>query len=170
MLQTNRSTVAILMLFVATATGCRESQNNSVLRNFPSEVSDLFYRADSVELISLIPDDQSHSDLKKFHGYPILGSIALTDKKYLGNMANELDRAVDTNDSFGVRCFWPRHGLRAVVKNKTIEILICFQCHRLHVWVDGEHAIVIEMDSTPKPLFNKPLLDAGIQVDAPAAG
>ena len=166
MFQTNQITTTIVMVFIAVVVGCRDSQDNSTLHNFPSAVSELFYEADSVELLSLIPDDQSPSEMKKFHGYPILGSVTLTDKQHLGKMAQELDRAVETNDSFGVRCFWPRHGLRGTVDGKSVELLICFQCHKLNVYVKGEYTQTIEMDSRVKPIFDAPLVDAGIEIDA----
>ncbi len=102
-----------------------------------------------------------------FYGYEILGSVRLTDHGLLKRMARELDAAVDTNDMMTVRCFWPRHGLRTTVDGKKLELIICFECRMLALYVDGEFKSKTELDSTPKSTFDKPLIDAGIAINAP---
>src|SRR5262245_42014235 len=57
---------------------------------------------------------------ESFHGYPVLGKIEITDPAQRRALLAALHDAIARNDGRMAFCFWPRHGIRAVEKGKTI--------------------------------------------------
>jgi hypothetical protein len=47
-------------------------------------------------------------------------------------------------DNFGIAagCFNPRHGLRLKGGGKSVDLVICFECLQVEVFVNGESAKV----------------------------
>jgi len=57
--------------------------------------------------------------------------------------------------------------LRAVHEGDVIEILICFECAPLIIYVNGENVPGTKVSNFPKPLFDRPLESAGIPINQP---
>ena len=74
-----------------------------------------------------------------------------------------LEKGVATTDRTYASCFWPRHGIRARLKDKNVDLLICFECGYVYIFTDGKERC-IHTDRSPLPQFNQVLSDHGIPV------
>ena len=64
----------------------------------------------------------------EFRGYPVLGQVEVTDPDLRNQLIAALKDGYARRPARSAKCFWPRHGVRAVEKGKTVEYVICFQC------------------------------------------
>jgi hypothetical protein len=71
-----------------------------------------------------------------FHKYPVLGKVDVATPKDRTAILAAIKKGVARGDK-EYKCFWPRHGVRLTQAGKTIEYLICFECHQLDEFTDG---------------------------------
>ena len=69
-----------------------------------------------------------------------------------------------SDDSKGLvaGCFNPRHGIRATAGGKTVELVICYECLSMKVYVDGKAKRAVLTTSSPAIVFNQALKDAKV--------
>jgi hypothetical protein len=96
-----------------------------------------------------------------FHGYPVLGKIAVTDAATKQAILTALNEGIASKDAKEAKCFNPRHGLRTVNKGKTIEYVICFECGQVYV-TEGDTTKKHLTSTAPQAVFDKYLKEAGI--------
>ncbi len=148
------------------------------LNSLSKTSKDLLTRAQHIELLSLNP---SRVDVKKvgsewtyqkvdgpFHGYRVLGST-----KVANDTQQTLIKAIDsaiakTGFWYEAECFDPHHGIRAAADGKIIEMVICFQCHRIDVYIDGKIEEHVSTTSSPQKFLNHLLTAAKVPFDGPA--
>jgi hypothetical protein len=106
---------------------------------------------------------------EKFHGYPVLGKVEITDAAKRKEIAGALKDGLARSDGKRAKCFWPRHAIRAVTKGRTIDYVICFQCLQLEAH-DGDSKSVKPVTREPQSVFNKHLKEAGIPLAPGMAG
>src|SRR5262249_32971335 len=98
---------------------------------------------------------------EKFHDYPVLGKVEIKDAAKLQEIAAALQKGLARSDGTMAKCFWPRHGIRAVKNGRTVDYVICFECLQLEVY-EGSSRNVKPVTSEPEGVFNKHLEEAGI--------
>jgi hypothetical protein len=59
--------------------------------------------------------------------------------------------------------------MRLYDESTTIDLLICFQCNQVEIFVDGRNAPGFLIGSSPQPVFDKVLNDAGVPLPKPPA-
>ena len=98
-----------------------------------------------------------------FHGFVVLGKAALKkDAEGVGALKDSLYAAIEKSGK-AARCFIPHHGIRAVSGEKTLDLVICFTCSYMDIYVGGERLgerLVIAKD--PFPAFDKALETAQV--------
>jgi hypothetical protein len=106
------------------------------------------------------------SDQELLYEYPVLGRVSITDPelrhRVVAAVKQDLD---DRSDPDKVLCFFPRHVLHVVKRGRTINVLICFQCNRHQIYVDGRKITADEdppVGKNSRELLNQILADAGI--------
>lgn len=131
-------------------------------------VMDLLERGDSIVLYSLDPRDgatRQHEGLPPvkngFHGYEILGQVAITNQKQRQQLVDSLYRGILRPDAWVAACFLPRHGIRASRKDDTVELLICFECARIETYESGNRIGGAKTNESAASLFNETLRNAG---------
>lgn len=101
-----------------------------------------------------------------FQGFKVLGKTEVKDAvawKAVLAVAGKI------NPGSGPRCFWPRHGIRATAGGKTVDLLICFECTWVHVFLDmEEEAVELVIDPKQQPILDKVLTDAKVPLPTPA--
>lgn len=128
----------------------------------PAETRKMLDKAESIEFFSLNPSPiDSKAKDQGFRGYKPLGSVKLEKKAERERLLKALYKGIDDSDGSVAGCFIPRHGIKAVVDGKTVELVICFQCHSMTVYVDGKRSSVLT-DGGPAATFNKILTDAKV--------
>src|SRR5262249_26043836 len=91
------------------------------------ETRKLLDKAETIELISLDPSpDTAKKKGNKFHGYKELGRAKITNKADREALLKALYKGVDDSKGLVAGCFKPRHGIRAVVDGKKVELVICY--------------------------------------------
>lgn len=135
----------------------------AVDNDFPKEVREAFEKATEFDLYSLDPDRQGKKSDKDtlFHDWKVLGKTTLK-----GDDAKKVRAAIDKGrkDSDGsvAACFNPRHGVRIVQDKKTIDLVICYECHSATIYEGDKRIGSFLTARSPSPILNKVLTDAKI--------
>lgn len=98
---------------------------------------------------------------EKFHGYPVLGKIVFTDAEKCNAVVGTLNEGLAQSDGKIAACFWPRHGMRAEKKGRTIDYVICFECSQVRA-SEGSSMISKPFSREWQPVLDKYLREAGI--------
>lgn len=139
----------------------------------PAEALALLEKAAPYELLSLEPsssDDDEDKDKKveKFHGWRVLGKTAVKEADARKTVLTALLKGIAENDGSAAKCFNPRHGLRAMHDKKSVDLVICFECLQIEVYVDGKQVHpaggrgAILTSESPQPTLDKLLKDAKV--------
>ena len=99
----------------------------------------------------------------EFHSYPILGQVEIKDPAQRKQIIAALKDGIAHGGPMA-KCFWPRHGLRAIENGKTVEYVICFQCSRFEEFLAARKLRHEPIKADVQPTFDKPLQDAGIPI------
>ena len=113
----------------------RQPDAEQIAQVFPDDSDQVFNRGEKVTLYSLEPKE-SIDGSGKFHGYRILKETQID-----GSSRQSLLKRSLTNGmvgSHGAACFNPRHGLRIVDGEKTVDVVICFECGNFVTHYDGK--------------------------------
>ena len=120
-------------------------------------------QAEQIELYSL---DPAGGPLKKdaekngFHGWKVLGKTKLADAKTSKKVMAAIYKGIP--EGFGpAGCFHPRHGIRATLKDKTVDLVICFECMSMTVY-NGEKGEIVYTSASPQPVLDKVLTAAKV--------
>src|SRR5262249_21920882 len=116
-------------------------------------------KADSYELLSLDPGTEGVKD--GFHGWKVLGKTTVKDKKARALVLGALKKGVAERGR-PLKCFEPRHGLRATHGGTTVELVICFEGGRVFVHVGKAERRVWPSPPREPPLKKVPR-DAGVK-------
>jgi hypothetical protein len=141
----------------------------------PANVQTAFAKADEIELYSLDPRDRKPDPTKAFHGWKVLGKTTIKDKKHRESLVTALKEGIREQDEkrrqerakgllTETGCFMPRHGIRVAHAGKTFDLVICFECQPIKVFVGEKQEESVETTGSPQPTFDQLLRDAGIKL------
>ena len=69
----------------------------------------------------------------------------------------------------GAKCFDPRHGIRVTTGGKSVDLIICFECSWVYVYLDkDDEAAHLTIKRDQQPALNKILTDAKVPLPAQA--
>ena len=109
--------------------------------------------------------------LPMFHGHMIFGQTVISDAAAKAALlASFYDGLVIPPDprglkQIGIGCFNPRHGLRATMKGKTVDLLICFGCMQVETYINNHRlARHAHINAAPSEKFNEVLTAAGVPI------
>jgi hypothetical protein len=136
----------------------------------PESVEGLLAKADTFELYSLDParepEERGKAEPAKdtFHGWKVLGKTEVKGEAERKGLADAL--RLGAEDNFGVvaACFIPRHGLRLTGGGKTVDLVICFQCLSVQVFMNGERKGGFLTTGDPQKAFDAVLKAAGVKL------
>ncbi|HLW65757.1 MAG TPA: hypothetical protein VKS79_10595 [Gemmataceae bacterium] len=127
----------------------------------PDEVVNVLANAETFELLSLDPDSRVDTSKDAFHGYKVLGKTSVKEADARQKLVDSLAKGME-GEIRPAKCFNPRHGIRATHDGKTVELVICFECHQFKVFTGPGKVSGLLVDKSPEPAFDKILKDAGI--------
>jgi len=92
--------------------------------------------AESIVIYSLDPthlDDfrPGVTDRKHFHSFPILGRATWRSAD-LDTLRRTVIEGLIPSER--VLCFAPRHGIRIITPKATVDLVLCFECHKMRVY------------------------------------
>lgn len=108
--------------------------------------------------MELEPEEQKKPN---FHSYMVLGQTSVTDAQARTRLLTALYEGISLSDGSAAACFNPRHGIRAIMKERTVDLVICFECQSLEVY-DNQTRTTTTLTRTPQPVFNEFLTRAGV--------
>jgi hypothetical protein len=131
----------------------------------PDELT--LYSLDPSQVMKELGERVFPKDREVLYDCPVLGQVKITDPEKRRGIIAAIKR--DMHDGFPnqAKCFYPRHLLRIVKDGKSVDLVICFQCHNYEVYRDG----VIRSRPTPsigegsKLLLNQIFVDGGVPLE-----
>lgn len=146
----------VAALVVGTATAAERGNK------LPADAQAILDKAEQFELFSLDPD-RRHADAKdkdSFQGWKVLARTTVKDAEVRKKVLAALTKGMADSDGTVANCFNPRHGLRATHDGKTLDLVICFECKRIEVVVDGKKSGV-RTTASPQSVLGDVLMAAG---------
>jgi len=86
----------------------------------------------------------------------------VSDPKTRRDLLRRLDAGMADPDKGGATCFNPRHAIRATHDDRTVDLVICFECGWVYVYLNGEERKQEEVDRAVQPAFDEVLKAAGL--------
>jgi hypothetical protein len=153
----------IPIVFAIFVIGCGQPTSEMT----PQQVLATIGQTKVLELYSLEPYDPLCAEEKSpthFHGWKILGSTKVESAEVREMLVGALERSV-SEAAGGAGCFNPRHGLRVVHGGRVIDLVICFECNWIKIFVDDREQQMFLIGGFAQRSFDAVLTDA--QVDLP---
>lgn len=103
--------------------------------------------------------------VKRFTGgWMILGEVEITDQAKRDELMGALREAAQANDGMVAGCFIPRHGLRIVKGEETWDLVICFECLQMMVYLNDKKMDSVLITEIAQPTFDAALREAGVEL------
>ncbi len=127
-------------------------------------VTEALQQADVIHVLSLSPYPDA-TLTERFHEWPVLGTVAVTDPRTLGRVR----AALQVQHAIGVTtCFWPRHGVRINLRREPLDLVICYDCSQVQAHHGGRDLGVFQPTRDAEAILND-LLDQSSVKRAPPA-
>jgi hypothetical protein len=102
-----------------------------------------------------------------FHDYEVLGKTTVTGAAKAALLTRLYNGLVppprkDGLKQIGLGCFSPRHGIRAVHKGRTFDLLICFLCMKVQVYEGNKQINQKFISNEPQSSFDQVLTRANV--------
>jgi len=129
----------------------------------PRPVVEAFDNPDSFILYSLEParpvvgGEEAKPDAETFHGHTVLGRTEVKDAVTRRKLAAAFSRGVSDHDGSVAACFIPHHGIRVRKGKSVVDLVVCFKCAQVYVYVNGEQTETILISTSPRAAFNEVL-------------
>jgi hypothetical protein len=131
----------------------------------PEKAKTILENATQFELYSLEPKE-AQGKMDALHGWQVLGKTPIKEAEKRKEILTSLEKNFDKPGELGARCFVPRHAIRATHEGKNVDLVICFECLWVYVYLDGKEEraarIALNQQSVAQPLLDKVLRDAGV--------
>lgn len=143
-------------------------------RRLPPEIRAIITESERGEVLSLWPRASSKREkpplpvVGEFHGYPLLGRIAVENPLTHQRVVKAVLASIDGSDGSKALCFFPRHALRLKRGADELDLLICYEC-RYIVVQRGSEQWEVGVSVSSKALLNQLLTEDGIPL-APEEG
>jgi hypothetical protein len=136
----------------------------------PDAVLKALDTADSFTLYSLEPGrgdrpkEKADAGKEFFHDYEVLGKTEVKAAEDRKKVLDALKQGAEDNGGTAAGCFIPRHGIRVASGKDTIDLVICFQCLSVSVYVNDKSAKGFLTTGDPQPAFDAVLKAAGVKL------
>lgn len=136
---------------------------------FPNGALAVVEHPSSVTLYSLEPyslDLPNEKGRKLFNGYTTLGQTQITEpsrRQFVTSIVYDGIARIDPHHARPL-CFNPRHAIRYVQAKRTIDVVMCFECHQMQVFLDGKAQDMKLFPSFRRAALDEILKDANIPI------
>jgi len=132
----------------------------------PDEALAILGQAEHLTVFSVDPVFPKTKPREDFHGWRVRGKTVVADPGTRASLVTALKHGVDEHRGEMMRCFIPRHAVRATHGGKTADVVICFECYNARVYVDGRQLPGFLVSQSPEPAFAR-VLAGGKMLPAP---
>ena len=107
-----------------------------------------------------LPDDVRGKPT--FHGYPILGSVAVKSKQAGQQILESVFAHVDPDLATG--CFDPQHGVEVkLADGRSIDLVICYHCFQMEIFDESGDHTYVGVGTASEPLLSEQLKTGGVE-------
>ena len=156
--------LAMSLLALLCALPLTASEEKDDPHKIPADAKAILEKAESFELLSLEPKTFREVPKESFHGFKAFGKKTIDKAEVRKTLVDAFEKGVTEYKGDGARCFLPRHGIRVKHDGKAADFVICFECHHVRVYVDGEGEKAFLVSDSPAETFNTVLKDAGVEL------
>lgn len=128
----------------------------------PDQARAILENANQFELLSIGHGPTTKNPTEDFHGWPVIGKTTIKDSNTRNRLVAALEKGVEENKGDSMKCFNPRHGIRATHDGMTADFVICFECFQAVVYIAGEKEQRFLITASPAPVFNQTLQQAKV--------
>ena len=130
--------LALTALLLGAVAGCRGEGRTPL----PPPVRPVLEGSRRLEVLALDPFRISAADVaagvvEQVHGYQVLARADVSDPALREEVLALVQGSIAAWAGGDAPCFNPRHGLRAERGGVVVELLLCFECSALQVYLDG---------------------------------
>ena len=124
---------------------------------FPDTSSTVFENGQQMSVFWIDPPQSSQVPMT-FHGCHVRRERIITDPKLKAELRAAVNEAIANNSGIAGKCFIPHHGLRVSQGIQSVDLVICFDCHRLAVYSGQKsRSSIITPTQSTEVLFNRVL-------------
>jgi|GEM_PF-6111354 len=130
--------------------------------------------ADGMTIHALFPYEHEymeggeHADeaetVPRFHGQPVLGTATVDDAATRDQLLALVERGIESSDGTVAACFDPRHGFSVEKDGVVTDLLVCYACLSMEVFVDGERADGHLTVEAVEPRITEIFEDLGLEI------
>lgn len=160
-----------LALLLPLAVSCAPREEPGVPRDgeLPAAVRADLAAAERFEILATDPValavyGTDPAEVEAMHGYEVLRSAEITDVAQQREILDLVERGIHESDGTIAACFDPRHGIRAEREGRVSELLICYHCLAMIVYVDGERVGSATTTESPLARMNAIWAEHGCEV------
>lgn len=128
----------------------------------PADVKAALEKASEWELYSLHPEQKKDAPKEALHNWRVLGKTTIKDADTRKKLLDALAKGANDHDGTVVDCFNPRHGIRVKAGDKTIDLVICFECYQTEIYTGDQRTGGYQTARSPQPALDKVLTDAKV--------
>jgi hypothetical protein len=110
------------------------------VHTLPASIDRVFAAAPELELLALDPwseDAGRRVEDSVFHDFTVLRRRAVSAPDTRQEVLDVVRRGVREHPEFAAHCFTPRHGLRARADGHVADLVICYECTQMRLYLDG---------------------------------
>jgi hypothetical protein len=122
--------------------------------------------ADTYEVLSLDPTDQSEEPADSFHGWRVLGRTVVNDTETRHKLNEALRKGAEEYPNYVSACFIPRHGVRVTHGEDVVDLAVCFECLHAEVFENNVRENGFPISEVPQAVFDELLRSKGIPLAA----
>ena len=157
--------LSLAVVFVASPAREMNGFSTEGLENenkIPDELRAILEKTEQFELLSLSPATQKDEIKDSFHGWKILGKTTVKDAETRKKVVAAFKKGVEDNKGGPAFCFNPRHGIRISHDGKTTDLVVCFECSQVQVFVGNELIWSFWPENSPANTFDEVLKAAKV--------
>jgi hypothetical protein len=80
-----------------------------------------------------------------------------------------LQKAISESDGSVAACFEPRHGIHATSGVNSVDLVICFHCRQIEVYLGSTQTAYVPTTDAAERVFDRFLEEAGVRLAPRAA-
>jgi hypothetical protein len=156
-----RYCAAVTVILLASAALAEDKKLENKL---PEAVAMALDKAEVIEVYSL---DGGTNVKDGWHGAKVLGKTTVKKAADRKSLSTAVKKGVEDGTN-GARCFIPRHGINVKYDDKTYDLVICFECSWVYIYMEGaDKPLVLMTADSPQKTLNKILTDAKVPLAKP---
>ena len=122
----------------------------------PAPAASVFDAAEELEIFTIQSTMETQGepfppDTILLQGHRVVASAIVKDSAQRQEITRIVNSGIDP-DTFPASCFIPRHALRAKRAGKVVELVICYQCQQIQIFVNGSRIETITTNNVQAEL------------------